>query len=76
MLTHDASALMEYRGYSVEKAIRTVLDDKIAPAGATGGIIAVDKEGTWATHHTSPGMLRGVVTHETGPSVSIFDDAR
>ena len=60
---HDVSSLMAYRGVSVGEALRIVLNKIKKPAGAMGGLIAVTAKGEWATHHTSKGMLRGVVSH-------------
>lgn len=74
---HDVSALMEYRGLSVKEALKIVLAKLQKPGGATGGFIAVTPDGTWATHHTSKGMLRGVVTHRSPrPRVGIFKQLR
>ncbi len=73
---HDVSALMEYKGVSLAEAMRRVLEDKIKPAGATGGLIGVTRDGTWATQHTSAGMLRGHVDQDRSPRVTIFGRLR
>ena len=46
VVAFDISALMEYRGYSLEKATNSVLFEKIDPMGGSGGgIIAVAHDG-------------------------------
>jgi beta-aspartyl-peptidase (threonine type) len=57
---HDVSALMEYRGMSVQDAAQTVLD-KVAKLGGTGGLIAIDKDGNTALPFNTSGMYRGYV---------------
>lgn len=57
---HDISALIEYKGLSVSEAAQTVMD-KIKAAGATGGVIVLDKEGNIAFPFNSLGMIRGHV---------------
>ncbi len=46
VVAFDISALMDYKGYSLEKAANEVIFKKIDPMGGSGGgIIAVDKNG-------------------------------
>jgi beta-aspartyl-peptidase (threonine type) len=59
-VAHDVSALMEYRGLSVEEAAQTVLD-KVRKLGGTGGLIAIDAKGGMALPFTTNGMYRGRV---------------
>ena len=39
---HDVSALMEYRGMTLQEAAQTAWLDKVAKLGGTGGLIAID----------------------------------
>ena len=57
---HDISALMEYRGMSLEEAAQAVLD-KVAKLGGTGGLIAIDRKGNVALPFNTSGMYRGYV---------------
>jgi beta-aspartyl-peptidase (threonine type) len=57
---HDLSALMEYRGMSLEEAAQTVLD-KVAKLGGAGGLIAIDHRGNITLPFNSSGMYRGYV---------------
>ena len=46
VVAFDISALMDYKGFSLEKAANEVIFNKINPMGGSGGgIIAVDKNG-------------------------------
>ncbi|MFA5850169.1 MAG: isoaspartyl peptidase/L-asparaginase [Bacteroidales bacterium] len=46
VVAYDISALMEYKGLSLEQAAREVIFNKISPMGGSGGgVIAVDKFG-------------------------------
>lgn len=55
---HDISALMEYKGLTVEKAAREVVQQKLKAAGGKGGVICVDKHGNIAMEYNTTGMLR------------------
>jgi beta-aspartyl-peptidase (threonine type) len=57
---HDISALVEYRGLSVEEASRTVLA-KVEKLGGTGGVIVIDRKGNMALPFNTSGMYRGHV---------------
>ena len=56
----DVSALMEYRGMSLNDAAEAVLD-KVAKLGGTGGLIAIDHQGNMALSFNTAGMYRGYV---------------
>ncbi len=59
-VAHDVSALMEYRGMSLNEAAQTVLE-KVAKLGGTGGLIAIDRQGNIALPFNTSGMYRGYV---------------
>ena len=59
-VAHDVSALMEYRGMSLQDAAQSALD-KAAKLGGTGGLIAIDKNGNIALPFNTSGMYRGYV---------------
>jgi beta-aspartyl-peptidase (threonine type) len=69
---HDISALMEYKGISLEEASHEVIFNKLLPAGGTGGVIAVDKDGNYTMTFNTSGMFRGVVTADKQRELSIF----
>lgn len=71
---HDISALMEYKGMSLEEASREVIFNKLLHAGGAGGVIAVDKDGNYTMTFNTIGMFRGVVTAEGKLEKAIFND--
>lgn len=71
---HDISALMEYKGLSLENAADEVINKKLLPAGGTGGVIAVDKNGNYTMTFNTSGMFRGVIMSDGIKQVSIFKD--
>ncbi len=63
-VAHDISALIEYRGLTLEQAARTVIKEKLSQLGGDGGIVAIDKNGLIATPFNTSGMWRA---HALGP---------
>ena len=57
---HDVSALMQYRGLTLQEAAQTALDT-VKELGGTGGLIAIDKKGEIALPFNTNGMYRGYV---------------
>jgi beta-aspartyl-peptidase (threonine type) len=51
---------MEYRGMSLKDAAQVALD-RVAKLGGTGGLIAIDREGSIALPFNTSGMYRGYV---------------
>ena len=58
-VAHDVSALMAYKGLSLEAAADEVVNGKLKAAGGEGGLIAVDAQGNIAMPFNSEGMYRG-----------------
>ncbi len=72
-VAHDISALMEYRGWSLEQAANTVIKEKLTKLGGDGGIIAIDRQGRVATPFNTSGMWRAHALGEDGkPVVDVF----
>jgi beta-aspartyl-peptidase (threonine type) len=69
---HDISALMEYRGWSVEKAAKEVVHRKLAGAGGKGGVICVDRNGNIAMEYNTTGMLRAWANSKGEKGVRVF----
>lgn len=68
---YDVSALMEYKGFTVEEASQAVMN-KIDKMGGDGGLIALDKSGNVAMPFNTAGMYRGTVTEEGRIEVEIY----
>lgn len=73
-VAHDISALMEYKGLSLNEAADRVVMEKLVKAGGRGGIIAMDKDGNVAMPFNTTGMFRGYVKQDGKPVVKIFKD--
>jgi L-asparaginase / beta-aspartyl-peptidase len=73
-VAHDISALMEYKGMTLEEAANEVIFNKLLSAGGTGGIIAVDKDGNYTMTFNTSGMFRGAVISKGQKSVAIFSE--
>jgi beta-aspartyl-peptidase (threonine type) len=71
VVAYDLSALMAYKGLSVQEAGKTVID-KVATLGGSGGLIALDKEGNAALPFNTEGMYRGTVTAEGKITIEIY----
>src|SRR5438067_11606935 len=56
----DVSALMEYRGMSLNDAAQAALDNA-AKLGGSGGLIAIDRQGDITLPFNTSGMYRGYV---------------
>lgn len=58
MVAYDISALMEYKGVSLQEAASEVIQKKLPDLGGTGGIVAIDKDGNVAMEFNTAGMYR------------------
>lgn len=71
VVAYDLSALMAYKGLSVQEAGKTVID-KVGKLGGNGGLIALDKEGHAALPFNTEGMYRGMVTADGKITIEIY----
>ena len=64
MVAYDISALMEYKGLTLKEAAEEVIQNKlpnIGAQGATGGIVAIDKNGNMVMEFNTQGMFRATM---------------
>jgi beta-aspartyl-peptidase (threonine type) len=73
-VAHDISALMEYKGLSLNDASELVVNGKLVKAGGSGGVICVDKMGNISLPFNSEGMFRGFATADGKEGVFIYKD--
>ncbi|MGB9430525.1 MAG: isoaspartyl peptidase/L-asparaginase [Gammaproteobacteria bacterium] len=73
-LTKDVSDLMEYKGWSLKKAVDYEIYDKLVKFGGknSGGLIALDRNGNIVTAFNTTGMYRGWVDVHGHVVVKIF----
>jgi len=72
-VAYDISALMEYKGLSVDEAAEFVIHDKLKKVEGEGGVICVDKDGNISTPFNTPGMYRAYATDKSR-GVAIYKD--
>lgn len=73
VVAYDLSALMEYKGLSVQDAGKTVIK-KVGDMGGDGGLIALDKNGNMAMPFNTEGMYRGTVTKDGKIEIAIYKE--
>ncbi|MBM4212582.1 MAG: isoaspartyl peptidase/L-asparaginase [Gammaproteobacteria bacterium] len=73
VVAYDICALVEYRGWTLEKAAKEVVHGKLIQRGGEGGIIAVDPQGNVAMQFNSPGMFRGMRDSAGRREIAIYE---
>lgn len=73
MVAHDISAMMEYKGSSLEDAAREVIHDKVGGLGGDGGIVAIDKDGNIAMEFNTAGMYRAHMNANGDLVIGIYE---
>ena len=69
---YDVSCLMEYKGFSLEKAMNKVVMKKLVKINGEGGMIGVDANGNAALIFNSEGMYRGVRGSDGKTAMEIY----
>ena len=72
-VAHNVTAMMRYGGKSVEQSAAAALE-KVGKLGGTGGLIALDGRGNFATPFNTSGMYRGWIGPDGRPHVAIYKD--
>jgi beta-aspartyl-peptidase (threonine type) len=73
LTSKEIASLMKYRGLSVQEAADNALKVQLVALGGSGGAIALDKNGSFATPYTETGMYRGWVRADGVIEVRIYD---
>jgi beta-aspartyl-peptidase (threonine type) len=74
MVAHDISALMEYKGLSVQEAAKEVIQKKLPDLGGTGGIVAIDNKGEVALEFNTAGMYRAHMNSKGELVIKIYKE--
>ncbi|MES2776085.1 MAG: isoaspartyl peptidase/L-asparaginase [Bacteroidota bacterium] len=69
---YDVSALMEYKGLSLQDAMEEVVNKRLVAMEGEGGMIGVDGEGNAAMVFNSAGMYRGMRNSDGVSEVAIY----
>jgi L-asparaginase / beta-aspartyl-peptidase len=70
----EISALMKYKGMSAQAAADEVIQRRLKPINAEGGVIVLDHNGNHAFSFNSEGMYRGYIGPDGVPHVFIYGD--
>lgn len=73
MVAYDISALMEYKGLSLEEAAKEALN-KVKNLGGDGGIVAVDKNGNMVAEFNTAGMYRATMNDKGELTIGIYNE--
>ena len=73
-VARDISDLMAYKNLSLSEAANEVIMKKLPQLGGTGGIIAIDKNGTVALPFNTDGMYRGYFISGDNPVIKIYKE--
>lgn len=74
MVAHDISALMEYKGLSLQEAAELVIQKKVPDLGGDGGIVAIDNKGNIAMEFNTAGMYRAHMNAEGKLVIGIYKE--
>lgn len=72
VVAYDMSALMEYKGWPIQKAGEYVINKKLKALGGDGGLIALDSLGNFTMTFNTAGMFRGYANSEGEMKVFLF----
>ena len=74
VVAYDISALMEYKGLSLQEAAAEVIQKKQPELGGNGGIIAIDHEGNMVTEFNTAGMYRATMNSNGDLQIGIYSE--
>ncbi|MCP9199185.1 isoaspartyl peptidase/L-asparaginase [Gramella sp. GC03-9] len=74
VVAYDISALMEYKGLSLEEAAKEVIQNKQPELGGNGGIVAIDHEGNVSMEFNTAGMYRAKMNREGELEIGIYSE--
>lgn len=72
LVAYDISCLMEYKGMSLREACNFVVNEKLVKIGGSGGLVAVDRNGSIEMPFNSEGMYRACRDKEGNLFVGIY----
>jgi beta-aspartyl-peptidase (threonine type) len=73
---HEMSALLAYKGISIQDAANQVIHQQLQAIEGEGGLIAVDRGGNTAFAYNSPSMYRGSGSADGTIFTAVFDEIR
>ena len=74
VVAYDICALMKYQGLSLAEAADKVVKQKLVDMGGSGGVIAIDAQGTIALPFNTSGMYRASIDTNGNLYIGIYED--
>lgn len=74
VVAYEVSALMEFKGLSLQAACDEVIHNRLLKIGGDGGLIAVDAKGDVALVFNTAGMYRGSILQGEEMELGIYGD--
>ncbi|MFC6861368.1 isoaspartyl peptidase/L-asparaginase family protein [Zunongwangia atlantica] len=74
VVAYDISALMEYKGLSLQEAAAEVIQKKVPEMGGDGGIVAIDHDGNVAMEFNTAGMYRATMNKKGELKIGIYGE--
>lgn len=72
VVAYDVSCLMEYKGLNLQEACDIVIKDRLIKIGGSGGLIAVDQNGSTVFSFNTEGMYRARKSDLEESEISIY----
>ena len=76
VVAYDVSAMMEYKGMSLEQATNEIIMKKLKDQGGEGGLIAIDSKGNIAMSFNTAGMYRAYKKSNGKTELKIYKDEK
>lgn len=74
VVAYEVSALMEFKGMSLQEACDEVIHKRLLEIDGDGGLIAIDAQGNHALVFNTAGMYRGYVREDEAIVTEIYKD--
>lgn len=74
VVAYDISALMEYKGMTLQEAASEVIQKKVPALGGDGGVVAIDKDGNVAMEFNTAGMYRATMNSKGELTIGIYKE--
>ncbi len=72
-VAHEICARVRLAGETIEEAADGMID-ALGDLGGKGGVIVVGPDGSGGWAFNTPGMYRGMISHDSAPEVAIYGD--
>lgn len=73
-VAHDMHARMKYNNQSINESANSIIQDVLKNAGASGGLIGVDKDGNIVMEFNTDGMFRAYLKEGENPVMEMFGE--